>query len=81
MSEKTLFLPWQDKAQTREWFPVGRLDVREPAPLYRFRYLRGAQRANQQTGFEPLVDFPDFLRAYEASDLFRLFQNGVLAPG
>ncbi len=27
---KTLFLAWQDKEKTREWFPVGRLDVLEP---------------------------------------------------
>lgn len=81
MSNKTLFLAWQDKAQTREWFPVGRLDVRKPDSLYRFRYLRGAERAHEETGFEPLVDFPDFHRSYEASDLFPLFQNRVLAPG
>lgn len=84
MSEKTLFLAWQNKApkaQTREWFPVGRLDVLEHRSLYRFRYLRGAERAHEETGFEPLVDFPDFHERYEASDLFPLFQNRVLAPG
>jgi len=81
MSEKTLFLAWQDKARTREWFPVGRLDVQLPQSLYRFRYLRGAERAHQKTGFEPLYDFPDFRQQYEASDLFPLFQNRVLAPG
>lgn len=84
MSEKTLFLAWQNKAENakrREWFPVGRLDVLEPEPLYRFRYLRGAERARKETGFEPLVDFPDFHQRYEASELFPLFQNRVLAPG
>lgn len=81
MNEKTLFLAWQDKARTREWFPVGRLDVRMPQSLYHFKYLRGAVRANERTGFEPLVDFPDFYRRYEASDLFPLFQNRVLTPG
>lgn len=84
MSEKTLFLAWQNKAdsaKTREWFPVGRLDVLNPESLYRFRYVRGAERAHQKTGFEPLVDFPDFHRRYEASELFPLFQNRVLAPG
>jgi hypothetical protein len=84
MSEKTLFLAWQNKApnaQTREWFPVGQLDVLKPQSLYRFRYLRGAERAHHETGFEPLLDFPDFHQRYEASDLFPLFQNRVLAPG
>ena len=27
MTAKTLFLAWQDKRLTREWFPIGRLDV------------------------------------------------------
>ncbi|MGH9429967.1 MAG: HIRAN domain-containing protein [Terriglobia bacterium] len=81
MSERTLFLAWQDRARTREWFPVGRLDVQKPQSLYRFRYLQGAERAHLKTGFEPLIDFPDFHQRYEASDLFPLFQNRVLAPG
>jgi hypothetical protein len=81
MSQQTLFLAWQDKARTRQWFPVGRLDVQKPELRYRFRYLRGAERAHQQSGFEPLYDFPDFHGRYEASDLFPLFQNRVLAPG
>jgi hypothetical protein len=84
MSEKTLFLAWQNKAEnaaTREWFPVGRLDVSEPRSIYRFRYLQGAEQAHKKTGFEPLVDFPEFRRSYEASELFPLFKNRVLAPG
>ncbi len=81
MNERTLFLAWQDKARTREWFPIGRLDVQTSQSLYRFRYLQGAKRAHRETGFEPLVDFPDFHGRYEASDLFPLFQNRVLAPG
>ena len=80
MSERTLFLAWQDKARSRKWFPVGRLDVRMADSLYRFRYVRGAQRAQEQSGFGPLYDFPSFERSYEASDLFPLFQNRVLDP-
>jgi len=78
MNAKTLFLAWQDKAQTRAWFPVGRLDVDRPEQRYRFRYVRGAEWARAQRGFEPLVDFPDFHRSYEASELFPLFQNRVI---
>lgn len=81
MNTKTLFLAWQDKARTRQWFPVGRLDVQQPQSNYRFAYLRGAERARREGGFEPLVDFPDLQRHYEASDLFPLFQNRVLTPG
>lgn len=81
MNTKTLFLAWQDKARTRRWFPVGRLDVRPAESRYRFGYVRGAQCAHEESGFEPLPDFPDFHGSYDASDLFPLFQNRVLTPG
>ena len=81
MNNRTLFLAWQDKAKTRRWFPVGRLDVRRPETLYRFRYVKGAKEAQDELGFKPLVDFPDFYRNYESSELFPLFQNRVLTPG
>lgn len=81
MNPKTLFLAWQDKAQTRQWFPVGRLDVEKPTSRYRFRYVKGAERAHDRSGFEALVDFPEFHRNYEASELFPLFKNRVLTPG
>lgn len=81
MKNKTLFLAWQDKARTREWFPVGRLDVLDPPSSYRFRYVRGAERAHEATGFEPLYDFPDFHQRYDSSALFPLFKNRVLTPG
>ena len=80
MNAKTLFLAWQDKARTRQWFPVGRMDVVRPESCYRFAYLHGAERARQESGFEPLVDFPDFRRSYEAAELFPLFKNRVLTP-
>ena len=48
MKEKTLFLAWQDKRLTREWFPVGRLDISPGADSYRFRYIKGAQRAEKK---------------------------------
>lgn len=81
MKDRTLFLAWQDKARTRHWFPVGRLDVGAPESPYRFRYVRGAERAHEETGFEPLVDFPDFHKGYDSSRLFPLFENRVLTPG
>ncbi|MBI3359233.1 MAG: DNA-binding protein [Nitrospirae bacterium] len=79
-NSKTLFLAWQDKALTRKWFPVGQLDVLKSSSLYHFRYIRGAEEAQKQTGFLPLCDFPDFYRSYESSELFPLFKNRVLAP-
>jgi len=80
MSTKTLFLAWQNKVGTsRQWFPVGRLDV-DPA-LYRFRYIGGAKRAEQEAGFLPLLDFPRWEEDYRSAELFPLFKNRVIAPG
>jgi len=78
MKEKTLFLAWQDKRLTREWFPVGRLDTSPGADSYRFRYVKGAQRAESSAGFIPLMDFPDWNRTYESSVLFPLFMDRII---
>lgn len=81
MSVQTLFLAWQDKARTRQWFPVGRLDVDTNAALYRFRYTHGADLAHEKAGFPPLMDFPDLKKDYRSSRLFPMFQNRVITPG
>jgi hypothetical protein len=79
MMPHTLYLAWQDKAKTRQWYPVGRLDVDTPT-RYRFAYVRGAERARKESGFEPLFDFPSLYESYEASELFPLFKNRLLRP-
>ena len=81
MNTKTLFLAWQDKRGevSRPWFPVGRLDV-EPS-LYRFRYIRGAKRAEKEQGFLPLLDFPILTAEYQSAELFPLFRNRIIAQG
>jgi len=79
MTNKTLFLAWQDKRVTRGWFPVGRLDVLSEGHGYRFRYTEGARRAHQSAGFEALLDFPKLTRSYESPDLFPLFKNRVIS--
>ena len=81
MTEKTLYLAWQDKRLTRAWFPVGRLDFLNAPRTYRFRYTQGAERAHEKAGFEPLLDFPDWAKSYESSALFPLFQNRVISSG
>ena len=78
MSEKTLFLAWQDKARSRQWFPIGRLDTDVEHPLYRFRYIGGAKRAEKEAGFPLLVEFPELDGDYKSSELFPLFQNRVM---
>lgn len=82
MSEKTLFLAWQDKREeSRLWFPIGRLDANVERSLFRFRYTGGAKRAQQEAGFPPLIEFPELEQDYQSSELFPLFSNRVIAPG
>lgn len=78
MTERTLFLAWQDK-RTRKWFPIGRLDADVERSEYRFRYTGGAEQAQKEVGFPWLLDFPEPGRDYRASELFPLFQNRVMA--
>ena len=80
MSEKTLFLAWQDTKESRLWFPVGRLDVDVGRSDYRFRYTVGAKQAKEEAGFQPLIEFPSFEEPYSSHELFPLFQNRVMDP-
>ncbi len=77
MSDRTLYLAWQDKKNARGWYPVGRLDTDSKA-RYQFCYIHGAEVAQKETGFEPLLDFPKLNQRYTSSTLFPLFQNRVL---
>lgn len=78
---KTLYLAWQDRGKTRQWFPIGRLDADLNKPLFKFGYLQGAERAHKEVGFQPLSNFPDFQRRYESDELFPLFKNRVIDKG
>lgn len=78
MNTKTLFLAWQDRRQSRRWYPVGRLDVLSPSGPYQFCYLAGARQAKETSGFVPMIDFPRFGESYESDDLFPLFKNRVM---
>lgn len=75
-----LFVAWQAPAPTRAWFPIGRLDASADRHDYVFRYTYGALHAQQRSGFEPLIAFPDLNRRYEARELFPLFKNRILEP-
>lgn len=83
MTAKTLFLAWQDKEKSRQWFPVGRLDadMDTEAARYRFRYINGARRAQEVAKFPLLVEFPDLEGDYYSEELFPLFGNRVIAKG
>ena len=78
MSEKTLFLAWQDKAQSRRWFPIGRLDADIERLQYRFRYIVGAARAQEMAGFPLLIEFPELEADYRSPELFPVFRNRVM---
>lgn len=77
MTAKTFFLAWQDK-RNRGWFPIGRLDVDVDCADYRFRYIKGAEQAQEKVGFTPLTEFPDFREKYRSSELFPTFKNRVM---
>ena len=79
MKTDTLFLAWQDRREeSRLWFPVGRLDVCPESRLYRFRYIRGAERARVEAGFPLLAEFPNLGEDYRSPELFPLFQNRIM---
>lgn len=80
MSTRTLFLAWQDKKPSKAWFPVGRLDADVERSFYRFRYIGGAKRAQEEVGFPLLIDFPALNEDYQSAELFPLFQNRVMNP-
>jgi hypothetical protein len=79
LTDKTLFLAWQDKRLTRAWFPIGRLDILNTPRAYRFRYIQGAETARDKAGFEPLLDFPAWNQVYQSGELFPLFRNRVIS--
>ena len=80
VNERTLYLGWQDRAKTRQWFPVGRLDADVAKPSYRFRHVKGAERARETGGFDLVPGFPELHREYQSPELFPVFQNRVMSP-
>jgi hypothetical protein len=79
MQDRTFFLAWKD-SDSRAWYPIGRLDAESDNKHYRFSYTQGARQAERETGFVPLIDFPDFSRTYESDELFPLFKNRIMTP-
>lgn len=84
LTPQTLYLGWQDRAATRAWFPVGRLDVGvgggDDDPRFRFRHLRGAEAARETGGFDSVPGFSDLYRDYRSTVLFPVFQNRLMSP-
>ena len=72
---RKLFLTWQDK-ESRKWHPIGQLTFN--GEVYRFFYVKGANLAQSEANFQPLVSFPDFREVYESTELFPMFANRVM---
>jgi hypothetical protein len=83
---KSLFLAWQAPEacnKSKAWFPIGRLDAESNGSEVvscRFRYTQGAERAQREVGFQPLLSFPEMREDYHSEKLFPLFHNRVLSP-
>ena len=78
MSTKTLYLAWQAK-ENQGWFPIGQLDADIDASDYRFRYIEGARRAQQEAGFSSLMEFPALEGNYTSDVLFPTFTNRIMS--
>lgn len=79
MNTRTLFLAWR-KPESRQSYPIGRLDADGDPESYRFRYTRGALRAEKEAGLPRTVEFPYPEKEYRSNSLFALFRNRVISP-
>ncbi len=78
-----LYLAWQD-AESRGWFPIGRLARRETEPPeYEFEYIRGVEelRRRGQPFVIPIPGFPDLDKTYRAGMVFPAFRYRAMNPG
>ena len=58
------------------------MDADTEESRFRFGYTQGALKAQEVSGFEPLLyDFPRFEQTYESDELFPLFKNRSMTPG
>ena len=73
---KTLFLAWKSPNNT-SWFPIGRLTYN--GENYKFVYLQGAKKAQNQSDFVPLISFPCLDNVYTSKELFPLFANRLIS--
>lgn len=74
----TLFIAGRSHNDWRKWTPLGRLDLDLERPWYRFRHVRGSQRAEELQILLPVPGFGELRRSYESSHLFPVFQNRVM---
>ena len=46
---------------------------------YQFVYIKGAKDAEQQSGFQPLISFPQWDEVYYSNNLFPVFANRLMS--
>ena len=59
---------------------MGRLDADLRRPLFRFRHVKGAERARETGGFDLVPGFGDLQGDYTSPVLFPVFRNRVMSP-
>ena len=74
----TLFIAGRSYDDWRRWAPLGRLDLDLERPWYRFRHVRGSERAEELRIVLPVPGFGEMRGSYESRCLFPVFQNRVM---
>ena len=74
----TLFIAERSHDDWRRWTPLGRLDLDLARPWYRFRHVKGAERAEELGILLPVPGFGKLFRDYQSEHLFPVFQNRVM---
>ena len=74
----TLFIAGRSYDDWRRWTPLGRLDLDLERPWYRFRHVKGSERAEELRIVLPVPGFAEMHRSYESRHLFPVFQNRVM---
>lgn len=71
-----LILVWTEHKSQLE-FPIGRLTF--DGEIYTFEYINEVKLA-QESGFQPLMNFPDLNKVYSSKELFAFFANRIMQP-
>ena len=76
MSERTLFLAWQDKGDSRQWFPVGRLDADRALSRYRSVIRAAPGERRRKPISRPFRISPKWIRNTSLQSCFTCSKTG-----
>ena len=74
----TLYIAGRSPEDWRRWAPFGRLDLDLARSWYRFRHVRGSNRAVELDLWVPVPGFRELGGDYQSDRLFPVFQNRVM---